>query len=155
MAKTIGKERGSGIRARAAADAKSGSAGDPSNDEPRDEDTVMAEEDGAELEDEQIVLPARAVVQRQPAPVAHTGIPEPLMANPLTRFIIESYYELRKVTWPTPREAWNMTLIVIAMSALVAAVLGAADFGLVRALTWVVSLGSGAPGATPTSTPTP
>lgn len=74
---------------------------------------------------------------------ARTGPPEALMANPLTRFIVEAYLELRKVTWPRPDEAWNMTLIVIAMSAVVAVLLGAADLGLAKALTFLVSLGGG------------
>ena len=50
----------------------------------------------------------------------------------------ESYLELRKVTWPTWNEAWNMTLVVIIVSAVIAAVLGLADLGLVRALSWLV-----------------
>jgi len=45
------------------------------------------------------------------------------------------------VTWPTWNEAWNWTLIVIAMSAIVALILAAADLGLARLLTWVVGLG--------------
>jgi preprotein translocase SecE subunit len=71
------------------------------------------------------------------------GIPEPLMANPITRFIAESYLELRKVTWPTTQQAWTMTLIVIAMSATVAIILAAADLGLARFLTWVLNIGTG------------
>lgn len=62
-------------------------------------------------------------------------------SNPLTRFMAESYIELRKVTWPTRDEAWNMTLVVIAMSAVVAILLGIADFGLQHVLVWVVNLG--------------
>jgi preprotein translocase subunit SecE len=72
---------------------------------------------------------------------ARTGPPEALMANPVTRFIVEAYLELRKVTWPRPDEAWNMTLVVIAMSAFVAILLGVADLGLAKALTFLVSLG--------------
>jgi preprotein translocase SecE subunit len=64
------------------------------------------------------------------------------MGNAFTRFLVESYLELRKVTWPRPIDAWNMTLIVIAMSAFVAIVLGAADLGLAKALTWIVGLGA-------------
>lgn len=51
----------------------------------------------------------------------------------LGRFILESYYELRhKVTWPTRQEAWNMTLAVVILSAIVGVILIAADFGLER-----------------------
>lgn len=59
----------------------------------------------------------------------------------LTNFIAESVIELLKVTWPTRDEAWNMTLVVIAMSAVVALILGAADIGLQHVLIWVVNLG--------------
>jgi len=60
--------------------------------------------------------------------------------NGATRFIAESIDELFKVTWPTPQDAWNMTLVVVVTSAFVAVILGAADAGLIRALEWVVSL---------------
>jgi preprotein translocase SecE subunit len=94
-----------------------------------------------------VALSSEAVVARGTggttrAP-ARTGPPPALMANPITRFIIESYLELRKVTWPTPQDAWNMTLVVIAMSAFVALLLGAADLGLQKALTFLVHLGTG------------
>jgi len=49
------------------------------------------------------------------------------------RFVQEAYYELRhKVTWPTFVEARNMTIAVILLSAVVGAILVAADFGLYR-----------------------
>src|SRR5204863_3577469 len=54
-----------------------------------------------------------------------------LRTNRYIRFILDAYYELRhKVTWPSFNEARNMTIAVILLSAAVAAVLGAADFGL-------------------------
>ena len=65
------------------------------------------------------------------------------MANPVTRRFAEAYLELLKVTWPTPREAWNMTLIVVAISAFVAMILGLADLGLQQALAWLISKGLG------------
>jgi preprotein translocase SecE subunit len=68
------------------------------------------------------------------------GVPAPLMANSFTRFLAESYIELRKVTWPDSREAWTLTLVVIGMSLLVAVILGAADFGLNHFVSWFVSL---------------
>lgn len=71
---------------------------------------------------------------------ARRGPPQWLMRNGFTRFLVESYLELLKVTWPRPDEAWNMTLIVVAMSAFVALVLGAADLGLQQALRFIVAL---------------
>jgi preprotein translocase SecE subunit len=62
-----------------------------------------------------------------------TGFAKRLRNNRIGRFLYEAYYELRyKVTWPTFREARNMTAIVIALSAVVGIVLAAADFGLHR-----------------------
>lgn len=56
------------------------------------------------------------------------------------KFLYESYYELRyKVTWPDSREAWYMAIVVIAMSLVVAAILGAADFGLNHLVSWLAS----------------
>jgi preprotein translocase subunit SecE len=47
------------------------------------------------------------------------------------RFISEAYYELRhKVTWPTFEQARNMTLVVIAVSVVIGAILGLVDYGL-------------------------
>jgi len=67
------------------------------------------------------------------------AVPAWTLGNPITRFIAESYIELRKTTWPTWSEAWNWTLIVIAMSAFIAIILAAADLGLTRLVTWIIS----------------
>lgn len=77
------------------------------------------------------------------APARTSGFLELMMRTPITRFIAESYLELTKVTWPTREQAWSMTLVVIGMSAAVAIILAAADLGLARLLTWVLSLGAG------------
>jgi preprotein translocase subunit SecE len=51
----------------------------------------------------------------------------------MVRFVRESYHELRyKVTWPTFQEARNMTIVVIALSAVIAAILGIADAALLQ-----------------------
>ena len=42
----------------------------------------------------------------------------------LTRYFRETRGELRKVTWPTREEAWRLTLIVLAVSAVMAVFLG-------------------------------
>lgn len=36
--------------------------------------------------------------------------------------------ELRKVVWPTPREAWNLTVVVVMLSVAVGLFLGAFDY---------------------------
>ena len=58
------------------------------------------------------------------------------------KFIGETISELRKATWPTRREAIRLSLMVIALSAIVGLILGAIDFGFTR-LVNVVFLGGG------------
>jgi len=56
-----------------------------------------------------------------------------LRSNRFIAFFLEAYRELRyKVTWPTLEEARNMTIVVIALSAAVSAVLALADLGLFK-----------------------
>lgn len=48
--------------------------------------------------------------------------------NAIVRYFRETFYELRKVSWPTRREAANLTLIVIAMTTFLSIVLGLMDW---------------------------
>jgi preprotein translocase SecE subunit len=51
--------------------------------------------------------------------------------NRIVRFLFEAYYELRyKVTWPTFKEARNLTIVVIMFSTAIGAILIGADFVL-------------------------
>lgn len=163
MARTIGKDKASLARARTAG-AEAEPIGDQPDDEPRDEDIVDAEgdeelaqavaddeaedvtsggEDDLDEEDLRLVVPERSSTIAPPV-ITHRGVhaPEWMMNNFFLRPLAESYEELRKVTWPTWGEAWTMTLAVIAMSAVVAIILGLADIALIRALEWIVGLGS-------------
>jgi preprotein translocase subunit SecE len=47
--------------------------------------------------------------------------------------------ELRKVTWPTPREAWRLTRIVLIVLAAMSAVLGTLDWVFSKLITLLVS----------------
>ena len=68
-----------------------------------------------------------------------TGLAKRLRNNRIGRFLYEAYYELRyKVTWPTFREARNMTMIVIALSTVIGIILSAADFGLHRLFLFII-----------------
>jgi len=162
VAKTIGKYKGTAPSARLSSRARGGVAHKPAKETPRDEELLAAEMDetgealaSTSVDDEDaeadFALPeTRAVVRREAGEVAPrrgAGVPKFMMGNAFTRYLAEAYLEIRKVTAPTPREAWNMTLVVVAFSAVVAAILGAADLGLIRLLSWIVSLG------TPTSAP--
>jgi len=57
--------------------------------------------------------------------------------NALLRYFKETWVELKKVNWPTRREALNLTLIVLAVTTFMAVFLGAIDlfftwaFGLI------------------------
>ena len=48
--------------------------------------------------------------------------------NRLTRYFKETWYELKKVSWPTRREALNLTAMVVAVTIFLAIVLGLMDW---------------------------
>ena len=48
--------------------------------------------------------------------------------NRLVRYLKETRAELRKVSWPTRKQAINLTLIVLAVTVAMAIFLGAVDF---------------------------
>ena len=52
------------------------------------------------------------------------------MFNRVKSYILESYSELKRVNWPTKDETIRMTLVVIAMSLIMAVFLGSLDFYL-------------------------
>ena len=60
--------------------------------------------------------------------------------NAAGRFIYDAYYELRhKVTWPTLREARNMTLVVLALSAVIGGIIALSDYGLHELFIFIVT----------------
>ncbi len=48
--------------------------------------------------------------------------------NAIVRYVRETWYELRKVSWPTRSEAINLTVIVIVVTSFLAIVLGLLDY---------------------------
>jgi len=58
----------------------------------------------------------------------------------LQRFWRETVGELRKVTWPTPMEAWKMTRLVLVVMVIMAIILGILDFAFSRLISLLVSL---------------
>ena len=48
--------------------------------------------------------------------------------NAIVRYFRETWFELRRVSWPTRSEAGNLTLIVIAATTFLAIVLGLMDW---------------------------
>ncbi len=122
---------------------------------PEDVDEAVSEEEDLSLEvdptarqDDQDDSERALAAPSERGVTARSGsggiyVPAPLMANPITRWLAEAYIELRKVTWPEPRDAWNMTLVVITVSVVMSLLLAAADFGLGHLLAYFVSLGLG------------
>ncbi len=48
------------------------------------------------------------------------------------RFINEVIVELKKTTWPTPKEAWRLTVVVLTVIVIVAIYVGVIDYALTR-----------------------
>jgi preprotein translocase subunit SecE len=53
------------------------------------------------------------------------------------RFLIEVRAELGRVTWPTRREVWATTIVVILISLLFGIYLYIVDLGLSQLVTWI------------------
>jgi len=65
---------------------------------------------------------------------------KPSILQRLKRFWRESVGELRKVTWPTPKEAWELTKIVLIVTLIMSAVLGIMDFVFSRLIGLLVTI---------------
>lgn len=61
------------------------------------------------------------------------------IAEPVARYLRDTRAELRKVTWPSREEAWNLTLIVLGASMGMSLILGAGDFVFSRIMQGVVT----------------
>ena len=59
--------------------------------------------------------------------------------NPFVRWWRETTGELRKVTWPTPQEAWRLTKVVIMVMLVMSAILGLLDFVFTRLIAVVLA----------------
>jgi preprotein translocase subunit SecE len=55
-----------------------------------------------------------------------------IIAEKVKQFLAGSRVELRKVAWPTPKQALASTSIVIIVVIIVSAFLGIVDFGLTK-----------------------
>ena len=56
------------------------------------------------------------------------------------RYVEESWSELKKVTWPTPRQTWNLTVLVFVVSAMVGVFIFGVDAVFTTGLKIVTSL---------------
>lgn len=57
----------------------------------------------------------------------------------ITRFLRESYAELRKVVWPTRRRAAKLTVMVIGVTIAMSAFLATVDYGLNQGIKAVIN----------------
>jgi len=62
--------------------------------------------------------------------VAKLTIPKiNLRDNRLVRYFRETWFELKKVSWPSRREGFNLTLMVIVVTTFLSIILAVIDFG--------------------------
>ncbi len=73
-------------------------------------------------------LPDEIVVPLEDCGVAKAQMAARKQPNVIVRLARETVAELRKVNWPTRREAANLTLIVLITLAITSSILGFLDF---------------------------
>jgi len=66
-------------------------------------------------------------------------IAEPRRFNRVQLFFRETIGELRKVSWPTRKEAWNLTLIVLVVVFSMGTLLGVLDYLFTRFFALILS----------------
>jgi preprotein translocase subunit SecE len=59
--------------------------------------------------------------------------------NAIVRWWRETLGELRKVTWPTPPEAWRLTKITLAVMAVMSALLGILDYVFTNVIAFILA----------------
>ncbi len=62
-----------------------------------------------------------------------------LVVDRLRHFLMEAKAELKKVTWPTPKQALASTSVVIVVVVILSIFLGVVDFGLTKIIRLVLS----------------
>jgi len=59
--------------------------------------------------------------------------------NAMVRWYRETMGEVRKVSWPTPPEAWRLTKIVLVVMAFMSILLGVLDFAFTRLIAFILA----------------
>jgi len=59
--------------------------------------------------------------------------------NRAIKYLLDSYEELKKVSWPTRKQLIRDTLIVVVSSAVITTFIAVVDFGLSKVLEFLVS----------------
>jgi preprotein translocase subunit SecE len=63
----------------------------------------------------------------------------PKLIDRIKEYLKDTRGELRKVSWPTRKQAINLTLIVLAVTVVMAAFLGALDFVFAQLIRLIIS----------------
>lgn len=66
---------------------------------------------------------------------------KPKIWERIVEYFKDTRGELRKVSWPTRQQATNLTLIVLAVTVIMAIFLGSLDFIFASLVRFIVSLG--------------
>lgn len=61
--------------------------------------------------------------------------------NPITRYFRETVGELRKVNWPTRKEATQLTAIVLIVVSLMSVLLGVLDYVFSQIMGFIIAAG--------------
>ena len=72
--------------------------------------------------------------------MAKTAVAKKGKDNAIVQYFRETWFELRRVSWPTRSEAGNLTLIVIAVTTFLAILLGLMDWIFSAAFDWFLNL---------------
>jgi preprotein translocase subunit SecE len=60
--------------------------------------------------------------------VARSATAKKKQENAIVRYLRETWFELRKVSWPTRKEAVNLTIIVIVVTTFLSIILSVMDW---------------------------
>lgn len=64
---------------------------------------------------------------------------KPKIVARITEYLKDTRGEVRKVSWPTRQQATKLTLIVLAVTTVMALFLGALDFVFATLISWIIT----------------
>lgn len=62
-------------------------------------------------------------------------------SNSIVAYFVDSFQELRKVTWPTKEETVKLTIVTLAFTLVFALVVGVIDLGFSQVFQWILTRG--------------
>jgi preprotein translocase SecE subunit len=85
-----------------------------------------------------IVKPGEIMANRTNRARAAKAVAVPGKKKSRLNFIWESLEELKKAQWPTKREAFRLSILVMVICVVVGGILGALDYGFTKVLTELI-----------------